>query len=201
MVKKLFLFTFILFLAFANSALAHTGLESSTPQNGDIVNEELKQITLTFEGKVEQSSTFELQNSTGESIPVENISLSENQIVGNLSNPLENGEYQVNWNIIGADGHPIEGEFSFSVDVPVTGAPAEEPTETSTDDQVETQEEAQEGTIEQSNVDETEVDTTNEASEEEFEQNESSSNVMPIIIGILIVIVIGSFLFMKKRKK
>ena len=68
MVKKLFLFTFILFLAFANSALAHTGLESYTPQNGDIVNEELKQITLTFEGKVEQGSTFELQNSTGKSL-------------------------------------------------------------------------------------------------------------------------------------
>ena len=39
------------------------------------------------------------------------------------------------WKIIGADGHPIEGEFSFSVDVPVTEAPAEE--------QVETQEETQ----------------------------------------------------------
>ena len=135
MMKKLFLFTFIIFLAFANSALAHTGLESSTPQNGDVINEELQQITLTFEGKVEQGSKFELQNSTGESIPIENIALSENQIAGNFSNPLENGEYLVIWNIIGADGHPIEGEFSFSVDVPVIEAPAKE--------QVKTQEETQ----------------------------------------------------------
>ena len=75
---------------FVNNALAHTGLESSSPQNGDIVNEELQQITLTFEAKIEQGSTFELQNSNGDSIPVENISISENQMVGNFSNPLEN---------------------------------------------------------------------------------------------------------------
>ena len=189
MVKKLFLFTFILFLAFANSALAHTGLESSTPQNGDIVNEELKQITLTFEGKVEQGSTFELQNSTGQSIPLENISLSENQIVGNFANPLENGEYLVNWKVIGADGHPIEGEFSFSVDVPVTEAPAEE--------QVETQEETQP----QAKVEEKEVDTVNEAKDEQIQQSKMPSYVIPTIIGILMVIVVGSFLLILKRKK
>ena len=180
MLRKLFLFTFIFFLAFVNSALAHTGLESSSPQNGDVINEELQQITLTFEGKVEQGSTFELQNSTGESISVENISLSENQIVGNFSNPLENGEYQVNWNIIGADGHPIEGEFSFSVDVPVTEAPAEE--------QVKTQEETQP----QPKV---------EAKDEQIQQNKMPSYVIPTIIGILIVIVAGGFLLMMKRKK
>ena len=198
--KKIFLFSFILLFSFVGNAFAHTGLESSTPQDGQIITEELQEITLTFEGKIENSSTFTLQNSTGEEISAE-ISLAENQMFGKLSNPLENGKYQVHWSIIGADGHPIEGNVSFSVELPVTGAPAEEPTETSTDDQVETQEEAQEGTIEQSNVDESEVDTTNEANKEEIEQNESSSNVMPIIIGILIVIVIGSFLFMMKRKK
>lgn len=52
-------------------------------------------MTLTFETKIEQGSTFKLQNSNGETIPVENISLSENEIEGNFSNPLENGEYQL----------------------------------------------------------------------------------------------------------
>ena len=158
--KKIFLFTFIFFLAFVNNALAHTGLESSSPQNGDIINEELQQITLTFESKVEQGSTFELQNSDGKSIPVENISLSENQMVGNFSNPLENGEYQVTWKIIGADGHPLEGEFSFSVDLPIT-------TETPSEEQVETQEETQP----QSLLKKQEVDTVNEVKEEEIQQN------------------------------
>ena len=185
MIKKLFLFTFIFFLAFVNSALAHTGLESSSPQNGDVINEEFQQITLTFEGKVEQGSKFELQNSTGESIPIENIALSENEIIGNFSNPLENGEYLVNWKIIGADGHPIEGEFSFSVDVPVTEAPVKE--------QVETQV--------QPKVKEKEVDTVNEAKDKQIQQSTMPSYVIPTIIGILMVIVVGSFLLILKRKK
>ena len=117
--KKMIVFTFIFVLAFVNSALAHTGLETSSPQDGEVIKEELREISLTFETKIEQGSTFELKNSNGNSIVVDEIVLNENKMVGNFSNPLENGEYQVNWNIIGADGHPIEGEFSFSVEVPL----------------------------------------------------------------------------------
>jgi copper resistance protein C len=189
MFKRLFLFTFIFFLTFVNSALAHTGLESSSPQNGDIIKEELKQITLTFETKVEQGSTFQLQNSIGETIPVETISLSENQLVGNFSSPLENGEYRVNWNIIGADGHPIEGEFSFAVDLPVIEELAKERIETEEDTQP------------QPEAEEKEVDTVDEAKSEEVQQNKMPSYVIPVIIGVLIVIVVGSFLLMMKRKK
>lgn len=187
--KKLFLLTFIFFLTYVGSALAHTGLESSSPQNGDIIKEELKQITLTFETKIEQGSTFELQNLIGETLSVENITLSENQLVGTFSNPLENGEYQVNWKIIGADGHLIEGEFSFTVDLPVTEALAEE--------QVKTQEETQS----QPKVAEKEDATVNEVKVEEIQQNKLPSYVIPSIIGVLIIIVMGSFLLMMKRKK
>ena len=62
--------------------------------------------------------------------------------------PLENGDYKVEWKIIGADGHPIEGDFSFSVNVPVT--------EDSCEEQIETQEEKA-----KTNVEEKEVDTVN----------------------------------------
>ena len=169
--------------------MAHTGLESSSPQNGEVIKEELREISLTFETKIEQGSTFELKNSNGDSILLRISSLTENKMVGNFSNPLENGEYQVNWNIIGADGHPIEGEFSFSVDVPATETPAEEQTET------------QEETQPQPKVEESEVDTANEAKDEEIQQNKMPSYVMPTIIGVLIIIVVGSFLFILKRKK
>ena len=85
--------------------------------------------------------------------------------------PLENGDYKVEWNIIGADGHPIEGEFSFSVNVPVTEEPAEE--------QIEPQEE----TKPQPNVEEKEVDTVNETKDEKTQQNKMPSYVIPSIIG------------------
>jgi len=189
MMKKVILFTLIFFLVFVNNGLAHTGLESSSPKNGDIVNQELKQITLTFATKVEQGSSFELQNSSGKAIPIENISLSDNQLVGNLPNSLENGEYQVIWNIIGADGHPIDGEFSFSVNVADTTVPDE--------NQVEPQEETQLQPV----PEKTEADTANEVVDEEIRQNKIPSYVIPTVIGLLIVIIAGSFLFIMKRKK
>ncbi|WP_318507500.1 copper resistance protein CopC [Bacillus sp. T3] len=187
--KKILLFTLVFFLSFNNFAFAHTGLESSSPQNGEIIKEEITQITLTFETKVEQGSKFELQNSIGEPVIVENLALSENQMVGNLSNPLKNGEYIVNWNIIGADGHPIEGEFTFSVDMPVTTAPAEDPAE------------QQKETKPEPKVEDKKVDTVKEKETEEIAQNKLPSYVIPAILGIFIIIVVGSFFFIMKRKK
>ena len=84
---------------------------------------------------------------------------------------------------------PLDGEFSFSVNVPVTETPAEE--------QIEPQEETQP----QPNVEEKEVDTVNEAKDEEIQQNKMPSYVIPSIIGVLIVIVVVSFLLIMKRKK
>ena len=96
MLKKLFLITFIFFLVVANNALAHTGLESSSPQDGEIINEKLQQVSLTFETKIEQSSTFQLQNSNGKTIPVENVSISENQLIGKCFKPSRKWGIQSN---------------------------------------------------------------------------------------------------------
>ncbi|CAH0344266.1 copper resistance CopC family protein [Bacillus sp. CECT 9360] len=185
MIKKSILFTFIFFIAFVNShALAHTGLKDSSPKNEEVVTEELKTITLTFETKIELSSIFELENSNGEPIPIEEISLNENQMVGTLSSPLDNGRYQVNWKIIGADGHPIEGEFSFQVDAPTAETPADESKET-----------------EQAAENETTKEPETSNSEEASDQNQLPSYVIPTAIGLLIALFVASFLWIMRRSK
>ena len=114
MFKKLFI-TILLVFSLNGHAFAHTGLESSSPQNGETISEEIQQIILTFETKIEQSSTIQLKSADGTEIPVKEITINHNQMVGNLEAPLDHGDYQVLWNIIGADGHPIEGTFTFNV--------------------------------------------------------------------------------------
>ena len=179
--KKIIFFTFLFLLTFIGNAFAHTGLESSSPQQGEVIEENLNQIQLTFETKIEQGSTFTLQNTAGETIPVENISVVDRQLIGELSTPLPNGDYKINWNIIGADGHLIDGEIPFSVNVAEEEAPVQESTET-------------ENTVEENEAT-TVADTTNEEPEQE-----KSNNSMIIIVIVLIAIIIGSFLFMRKRK-
>ena len=186
MLKKTYLLTFFFFIAFVNNSFAHTGLEATSPQNEEVVKEELQEISLTFETKVEQGSTFELNDSNGDSIPVDNISLNENIMVGNLSSPMENGSYLVTWKIIGADGHPIEGEFSFSVELPNSESPTVENNEVKEETPVQTQENETEKAVEL---------------ETEPEQDKFINTLLPSIIGVLIVIVIGSFIWLMRRKK
>ena len=106
------------------------------------LTEPIKELTLLFETKVEETSSINVLNSNGESVALENFVIEDGEMWATFLQPLENGDYKVEWEIIGADGHPINGEFSFSVNVPVTETPAEK------------QIEPQEGTQPQPNVEE-----------------------------------------------
>ncbi len=187
--KRLTLFSLVFFLLFSLKTFAHTGLETSSPQDGDIITEALEQITLTFETKIEQGSTFELNNSIGETIAVDKITLSENQLNGQLAKPLENGEYTIQWNIIGADGHPIDGILNFSVNLPMTEeTPAEQEPE-SLEEEIEYRTQVEENETEENRI----------ILAEETEENETSY-LVPTIIGILILIAIISLLMMRRKK-
>ena len=192
MLKKFLIISSIFLFSFVNNAFAHTHIESSSPQSGEVLNAELKEITLTFEGKIEKSSTFTLQNAAGEAIPVDNITVAGAVLTGSLFTTLESGEYLINWDIIGADGHLINGEVPFTVGVPV----------------VETTENTETGTVDIEVTDaELVIDTeeTESAVEEDSTGNEpaenSSSYLFPSLIGVLILIVVGSFIFIAKRKQ
>ena len=181
--KKLLLITFVFMFVFTTSALAHTGLETSSPEDGEVVTEEMREIALTYEGKIEQGGTLEVSSSNGQSIPVEEISIEDTQMTGTFTNALENGDYTVVWNIIGADGHPIAGEFSFTVDVPVSETPIE------TEDEANSQDVNQNETILE-NVEDTKTN----------EQSQLPSYLIPVIVIVLIAIIVGIFVGLRRKK-
>lgn len=185
--KKTLIATLLFILTMSTSAFAHTHISSSTPENGQTITDELQEITLTFEGKIEQGSTFSISNTEGQTIDVENISIDGEKMIGTFANPLENGEYLVNWDIIGADGHPINGEFSFTVNV----AESETPTATTNE------------TTDQSTQQETTVKTEGQSSTEpavETESNQSQSYLIPVIIILLLVVIVGVFFGLRRKK-
>jgi methionine-rich copper-binding protein CopC len=117
-----FMFLFCLAL-FPTSALAHTGLEKSTPEDKQVV-EEVKEIILEFNTKVEKTSSVHVKNEKGEVVELSNMKFEGKVIKGEITKPLDDGSYTVTWKIIGADGHPVEGAFSFVVKKPVTEKPS-----------------------------------------------------------------------------
>ncbi|MCM3389156.1 copper resistance protein CopC [Ureibacillus chungkukjangi] len=191
MLKKFLIVSFIFLFTFVNNAFAHTHIESSSPQSGEVITEELNEIQLTFEGKIEQNSSFTLQNTAGESISIDHISATNTILTGTLSTPLENEEYVINWTIIGADGHVMEGEVPFKMDLP-TG---------------QTNENTEDGAVDVEVIDAdlsiatSESESAAEVDLAESEPVEKKSYLAPSLIGVLILIVIGSFIFIAKRKQ
>lgn len=188
MIKKVFLLFLFLFTVFSSQALAHTGLKESKPKDGEVITEPTQDLTLTFQTKVEQTSKVIVSNSKGESVPLGNFVIEANEMWATFLQPLENGDYKVDWEIIGADGHPIEGEFAFSVKVSGDESSNDKQEESVQEDPVKT-EESQE--------------TTNTPPEQDVKVNQSNipSYVIPSIVGVLFVLAAGSFLWLMRRKK
>ena len=165
-----------LFLAVSLSATtvdAHTHLLSTNPVNGAEVTTELSSISLTYGGQIEEGSFFEITSSEGQNIEVETFTVEERVLTGSLAQPLENGAYIVAWTSISEDGHPLTGEFSFTVNV------HKEEQVTPTDEQ------------------ETEVITE----QNEPTEKNTPSNIVFIALGLLAAIIITSSIILLKRKK
>lgn len=115
--KKSIILTILFLFVFSPTVLGHSGLSSSSPANGEVVKGELASISLMFNTTVEKTSIIKIINEDGVEVPIEEIIIKQNEMIGNFVKPLEEGEFTVNWKIIGADGHPIENTFSFSVEL------------------------------------------------------------------------------------
>ena len=171
----------MLALTVSTTAFAHSHLGGSTPADGDIVTAPLEEIVLNFDGKIEQGSYFDLQNATGTSMDVEEFIIGDGKLTGTFTEALPNDEYTVNWSIISADGHPLEGTFSFTMNAPIPEPVVEE-------------EPAQQPTAEETPV--TEEQTIAEPAPAE---EKSSSPVITIAI-IVIVIAAAGLLFTRRKK-
>lgn len=175
--KALVLSILAALVLFVPNAAAHTYLSETTPEDGATVTENVSQVVLTYEGKIEQGSTFKAVAADGTEYTPANVELVDGVLTGTFEPALPNDVYTVKWNSISQDGHPLSGEFSFTVDAPVEIEPAEQ--------------------VEEETTEETPVETT-VASEEETTEKTS-----PLIFvgGILLAIIFVSGIALVMRKK
>ncbi|WP_051254737.1 copper resistance CopC family protein [Halobacillus kuroshimensis] len=175
---------------FTPAVHAHTSLENSTPAEGETVEEPLDTIELNFNTVIEEGSTLELSKAEGEAPAPSQVTISDQTMTAVFDDALENGAYTVNWEIIGADGHVIEKQFSFTVDGPAS----EENTETTGEAAPEEENDTETDT----DADQTETDVDSEQEPEE----ENSLPVFMIVVALLllvVVIVLAVKLFSSKK--
>ncbi len=93
---------------------AHTGLESSTPGANQTVQPTDK-LTLRFESEIEAGGSLQV-SAVDASDNLEGTFTQESErMILTLDRPMAPGKYQVDWKIIGTDGHPINGTYTFTV--------------------------------------------------------------------------------------
>ncbi len=109
-----------LLLAFsAAPARAHTELLSSDPAAGSIIQEWPAEISLTFNEDLitvgdEKSNFLVVNNAVGDQISADDEVLTGSQIKVSLDPNTITGPVLVYYRVVSADGHPVEGEYSFN---------------------------------------------------------------------------------------
>jgi copper transport protein len=112
-------------------AYAHLHLERSAPAANDTLTAAPSVIRLTYSESVELGfSDLSLVGPLGEVrlgelvVPVDSPAVLEARIVGRLVA----GEYTVRWQAASADGHPMRGEYTFTIAADAEGLPPAVPT-------------------------------------------------------------------------
>ncbi|PIC63027.1 copper resistance protein CopC [Sporosarcina sp. P13] len=112
--KRIISMTFLIIVLLSNTVYAHTNLTTSSPMDGEEVNGEVYEIVLEFNTRIETTSTIKVFDETEEEVSL-TTQVDDNVMVGGFMSPLTHGTYTVEWKIIGADGHPMQGTYSFMV--------------------------------------------------------------------------------------
>lgn len=185
--KRFFLICFTILWLIPGVASAHSKIDSSTPANDETVTISPATIEMSFNSTIEKISNFKLLNEAGEQVTTGKAVVDGNTMSGDVPENLANGKYTVEWTIIGADGHSIDGNYSFIVEA---AAPAATATPEATEAPA-----ASETPAEQPQPAEAAPSTD----ESKSNASSSSSPTALIVIGAIIVIVAG-ILIARRRK-
>ncbi len=111
-------------------ALAHDELTGTSPADGATVDTRLDEVTLTFSGVVRaDGSTVTVTGPDGTAHHDGPLSVLD-RVVHQPVTSMGSGTYRVQWRVLAADGHPMTGEFAFTVALPPELEPTPSPTPT-----------------------------------------------------------------------
>ncbi|WP_054957856.1 copper resistance CopC family protein [Paenibacillus dakarensis] len=112
-------FVMALIFVFPAGAWAHSKLQISVPPADSTSTEHVKELSLTFNENINTTlSTLIITSDNGEKIDNAEVSIGDNLMKATLESPLGPGTYTVEWKIVGADGHPVKGNYSIHVEIP-----------------------------------------------------------------------------------
>ncbi|EZH64326.1 hypothetical protein DH09_01000 (plasmid) [Bacillaceae bacterium JMAK1] len=168
------------------SVQAHSYVTSSTPEDGETIEQPIEIIDLTFDAGIEPSSTITIQDADGTDYEISELNIEETEITVELSDILFTGDYTLEWEALGVDGHITEGTIQFQVDAEEPEVDEEETREVSTTEDDGWADDAQH-VMQETTDDLEEVDAS---SSEEIQNN--NGTIIGLVIGGIVIALIGS---------
>ena len=112
---------FVLLLTLSSAVSAHTALTVSNPADGEVLEGFPENLELQFSEPVRlvRAELFAVNDGTEREVDIkfERTAANEKTQLVPLPDNLGHGNYRVAWSVLGADGHPVSGEFTFSAGV------------------------------------------------------------------------------------
>ena len=111
------------------AAVAHSDLVSSDPEAGSVLEALPTSVLLTFNEDLlilegaEDANQLIVTDNQGASLVDGKLTVAANTISSALAPSSATGEITVTYRVVSADGHPIEGSYTFSVGEPMVIAP------------------------------------------------------------------------------
>ncbi|MDN6373959.1 MAG: copper resistance protein CopC [Brevibacterium aurantiacum] len=96
-------------------ASAHDQLVSSNPEDGSKVDQQPEWIEMVFSGEVQQVGSEVKVVIDGENVSAGELTAEGKKVSVALPDNLKPGDYTVTWRVVSSDGHPISGDFDFTI--------------------------------------------------------------------------------------
>jgi methionine-rich copper-binding protein CopC len=110
----------------AGHVAAHAELSESTPAEGEVVTEPLREVVLTFSESVEPTADgFTVTVDEGTVEPA--VTTADGATWALSFEPINSGAVAVTYDVVSVDGHLITGELSFTVAAPAVTTTAAPP--------------------------------------------------------------------------
>lgn len=115
-------------LGISTPAAAHDDFVSSYPQADTTIKGSPDEITLSFSGALtdmEDASVIEVLDQQGANVAIDAPGISGTSITQHLTPEAATGVFTVRWKVVSADGHPVSGEYTYTVEPMTIGSGAD----------------------------------------------------------------------------
>ena len=96
-------------------ASAHDQLVSSNPEDGSKVDQQPEWIEMTFSGEIQEVGSEVEVVIDGKNVSAGELTAEGKKLSVALPDNLKPGDYKVTWRVVSSDGHPISGDFDFTI--------------------------------------------------------------------------------------